>query len=633
MRKRIGLFFGEIDNNTNKLVMKIEENAKKADIDVFVFVNFGVFDSILSQYSEGEKSFYRLPDYSTFDGIIVYEGMMNIEGLEEEIYEHLLKNASCPVIYLTCSREGVYSIIYNDRADMKRITEHFIHDLGLKDVCHMSGRMELYDAQERFAGYKEAMEEAGLTVNPSMVYSGEYYTFKAKETLDHFYSSRGKYPEAIVCANDYMAVSIVEELKNRGIKVPDEVRVSGYDNIIMARTSNPPITSFETDIDAIAEAIFDIIGRLSKGEKVDPVTRLEAKMILRKSSEPELYGEPEQVDLSSQMQNLRTDFNGLEDVYFLNSALEVSFTEEEIFSSVDYYFYNTLATKAFVCLTDDVYDQSKRPVEKISDYTERVTLKRIFYADEKRNYDSPEYEFDLKEIIPEEYMLPNAGMYFVNSIHAGMKVFGYMVSIFPHGKRPNRYMQSYVGGLGRAIENFNIRNEFLDVEEMKKAYLHDTLTGLYNRKGFESNLLVLEDRARRHGLILSVASIDMDGLKYINDTFGHSEGDIALSEFASVLLGTLEEGEIAARYGGDEFAAILISNDPARHIRFEKVLEKNLNIFSKTSAHPYVIHASVGVVNTAEYPGVSTNACLKRADALMYEHKAAYKKAHGELPR
>ncbi len=633
MRKRIGLFFGEIVDSTNRMIVDLGRYAKKHDIDVYVFVNFGVFDSSLSQYSEGEKSFYKLPDYSTFDGIVIYEGMMNIDGIEDELYEYLRKKASCPIIYLKSVREGFYSIIYNDRQAMKDITSYLIKKYGIKDICHMAGRLELFDAKERLAGYKEAMEEAGIEVTPSMVYSGEYYTNKTKETLDFFYSSRGHYPEAIVCANDFMAVSILEELQERGIRVPEDVLVSGYDNIVPSQTCNPPLTTFETDFEGVARTIFDLIDQISDGKDVPQITHINDKMIIRQSTEKNEIIKEENVDFASQIADLRTDYHGLEYVFFLNSALEVSFSEEEMFGSVDHYFANTAALRSYVCLTEDAFDSKLRPAEKITDFTENVCLKRIFYTEENRHYDSPEYVFPVSELLPEEYLLSEPSVYFVNTIHAGMKVYGYIVSVFPEGRRPNRFLQSYAGGIGRAIENFNIRNEFLDVEEMKRAYLLDTLTGLYNRKGYESNLLILEDRARRHSLNLCVASIDMDGLKYINDTFGHSEGDVALSEFAGVLLATLEEGEIAARYGGDEFAAILISKDPVRHKRFEKKLEQNLQELAKASAHPYTIHASVGVINTSDYPDLTTQACLKKADELMYEHKVAYKASRGEVPR
>lgn len=634
MRNRIALFFGEIIESSYLQISKMRAYAKKADIDIFVFINYGVFDNSLSQYSEGERVFYRLPDYSTFDAIIVYEGMMNIEGIEDELYSYLRKRATCPVIYLKDVKEDFYSVLFNDRESIRNITSHLINKYHIRDICHMSGRMELYDAQERLKGYTEAMEEAGIEVTPSMVYSGEYYTNKTKETLDFFYSSRGHYPEAIVCANDHMAVSVIDELAKRGVKVPEDVLVTGFDNLLSSQTCTPSLTTFENDFDEVAKKIIELVSKLIKGETVDRISMVNNKLILRKSSERDIADDNDSKhDFYYQAKMLWQDAYGLENQFFLNSALETAFSEDEIFGSADHYYKYTAAIKTFVCLNEDAFDSAKRPADKMSDFSDNIVLKRIYYKDENKHYDSPEYTFPKEELIPEEYLSSEPDLYYVITIHSGLKVYGYSISIYDEDNRPNRFFQSYAGGIARAIENFNIRNEFLDVEEMRKAYLQDTLTGLYNRKGFESNLIILEDRAKRHSFNLSLVSIDMDGLKYINDTFGHSEGDVALSEFANVLLATLDEEEIAARYGGDEFAAILISKDPARHIRFEKKLEQNLKALAEASVHPYTIHASVGVVNVADYPELSTTACLKKADELMYAHKLEYKKSHPEITR
>lgn len=639
MRKRIALLFGEISSYTQKIVMQIKKYASMQDMDVFVFMNYGIYDSTLTLYLEGERAFYRLPDYSTFDAVIVYEAMMNIEGLEDELYQYLLKNAQCPVIYYRSVRDGIYCVIHDDKKAMKDITSYLIEKYNVSDICHMSGKMELYDAKERLAGYKEAMNEAGLEVTPSMVYSGEYFLEKGKETLDFFYSSRGRYPEAIVCANDHMAYSILEELSKRGVNVPEEVLVSGYDNELLSRISNPPLTTFEMDIDGVAKAMIDIVVKSINHEQINQVTLVDDKMIMRRSTERFHDKEYSLDDVMERIHELKEESYGLDNVFVLISLLETSFSEEEIFNSVNHFYKDTSAMRSYVCLSKDAFESDKTIKDEKSiasattAFADKVVLKRVYYADERRRFDAPEYEFDRKELLPEEYLDNKPGLYYVSVIHSGMKVFGYMVSVYAENMRPNRYLQAFTGGIARAIENFNIRSEFIDVEEMKRAYFYDTLTGLYNRKGYENNLVLLEDKAKSNNLNLSIASIDMDGLKYINDTYGHSEGDRALIEFSRVLSETLEKDEIAARYGGDEFSVILISKDPARHIRFEKKLEQELKRLSDGPDFLYPIHASVGVINTSEYPELSIAGCFKKADALMYEKKNEYKLLHEEFMR
>lgn len=627
MRKRIGLFLGEFLNYSRDLTLALHNILKDHDMDLFVFYNFGIYNNALFQYSEGEKSIIRLPDYNTFDGIIVEESMFNIDGMENELYEHLLKNASCPVVYIKSVKEHYPSILFADKQSMKEITNHMIKDLGLTDICHMAGRWNCEDTYSRLEGYKEAMEEAGLKVTDDMIYSGEYYILKAAETLDYYLKNHGHYPEAIVCANDYMAISLIDELTERGIRVPEDIKISGYDNIVQAKNQDIPLSSFDVDSTAVAVKVFELISAMNAGKDVEKLNYVNNKMVLRYSTDPDIP--KEEKDHTTEYRELNATFAGLETIFFMNTAYDSSFSEEAIFSVADAYFENSRALCSFVCLTDDAFNSMNRTAEQLGSYTDKMVLKRIFYGDSSKHYDAPEFTFNRKELLPDKYLADKPSIYFVNTIHAGMKVYGYLISLFKPGDHPNRFIQSYVGTMGKALENYNIRTQFIDIEQIKRAYLLDSLTGLYNRRGFESNVHLLEEKAERLNLYLSVASIDMDGLKYINDTFGHNEGDAALTEFANVLLASMESGEICARYGGDEFVALLLSEDPKRHERFIATLENNLNMLNSSNTKPYTIHASAGVVLKRDYPDQNLLGCMKKADEIMYSNKAAYKKITG----
>ena len=117
----------------------------------------------------------------------------------------------------------------------------------------------------------------------------------------------------------------------------------------------------------------------------------------------------------------------------------------------------------------------------------------------------------------------------------------------------------------------------------------------------------------------------MDNLKAINDIHGHSEGDFALSEIAKALQSSLNENEFCARFGGDEFCAVLISETYGRGDEFEKQIKSRLDEISLTSGKAFKLHASIGV---SELKGRDTShivTCMQEADEIMYAHKRAFK--------
>ena len=634
MRKRIAFFCGQIQREENypEFIDELSKEARRFDMDLFVMMNYGIFDHNIILYAEGEKTIFKIPDLDTFDGIIVEESMFHIEGLADELYEYLTANAHCPVVYLKSIREGFHSVLFSDKESMKDITRHFIKDHGFTRICHMAGRWDLQDAHERADGYMEAMEEAGLTVDDSMIFYGDYWKNKGKEAADHFIREGKELPQAIVCANDFMAVAISRELVSRGIRIPEDICVSGYDNVVEGQDFAVPITTFDADGRALAREAFALVMKLGKKEEVQKISYVKNRMILRNSCGCNMCSEG--TNLVRKINLLEEKHYGSNYVFFMINSFEVSFDEIDIFSRADFYFRYTRADKGYICLTTDAFDSNNRPVEKMSDYTDRMILKRVYFSDQSKRYRGPNKVFDRKLMLPEEELEENgATTYMVVSIHAQNKIYGYLVLVYTDDSFPNSFVQTYVGSLGSVIDNFNVRKLYMSVDEMRRVYLKDELTGIYNRRGFEQNLNILSDRAQRHDLYLSVVSLDMDNLKKINDTYGHAEGDAALSEFASVLLSILVDDEICARYGGDEFAAILISSDKERHLRFSDDLEKAFDDANKVLDKPYVLHASSGVICVNDHPKESIRSCVIMADKLMYENKKKYKASLGEAPR
>jgi diguanylate cyclase (GGDEF)-like protein/PAS domain S-box-containing protein len=154
--------------------------------------------------------------------------------------------------------------------------------------------------------------------------------------------------------------------------------------------------------------------------------------------------------------------------------------------------------------------------------------------------------------------------------------------------------------------------------ELENLSLVDDLTGLYNRRGFLALARHQSRLALRNRTAFSIAFLDLDGLKQINDTLGHRAGDLALVEAAGLLKACFRTSDILARIGGDEFAVFVAdANEKETTAR----IEERLYAHRITSDHPYQLSFSIGIVSSALQENPTIENLLTTADSLMYEQK------------
>lgn len=184
-----------------------------------------------------------------------------------------------------------------------------------------------------------------------------------------------------------------------------------------------------------------------------------------------------------------------------------------------------------------------------------------------------------------------------------------------------------LGGAGsRAIRDLLRRalqcatKQYVLQTELSNLALMDELTGLYNRRGF----LALAERqlklARRSGRSLLLFFIDVDGLKEVNDVFGHAEGDAALKCTAEALETTFRDSDVIARFGGDEFAALAIEASGQSEATIRERLTEFLNSSGRQGSD-YKFSVSLGAARFDPWNQTSLRDLIAEADQAMYEQK------------
>jgi len=157
--------------------------------------------------------------------------------------------------------------------------------------------------------------------------------------------------------------------------------------------------------------------------------------------------------------------------------------------------------------------------------------------------------------------------------------------------------------------------------EVQALALTDDLTTLYNRRGFFTLAAQQMKVATRTKHALSLIFIDLDGLKGINDRWGHQAGSQAIITAAHILTATFRDSDIIARFGGDEFVVLAMDSDVQDQDTVLRRLEAQRARHSELTNAPYQLSMSIGVAHcTVEQP-CSLDELLAQADAQMYAHK------------
>lgn len=185
----------------------------------------------------------------------------------------------------------------------------------------------------------------------------------------------------------------------------------------------------------------------------------------------------------------------------------------------------------------------------------------------------------------------------------------------------------YVVSLRDVTRNVRMREQLRALSDV------DPLTGLLNRRGFFEAAQRQVSLARRAKRNMTFLFVDLDGLKRINDTHGHLEGDQCLIEVANILRKTFRQPDILSRYGGDEFAVLAIEAMEGSSKKILDRLDKNLSAHNTHKRPDRRLSFSLGLAHFDPASPASVEQLIERADERMYENKNVKKRERERAAR
>jgi diguanylate cyclase (GGDEF)-like protein len=618
-RKTIGVFATQINQEFQKVLIRgISKKAKELGYNVAFFTNFLGYGEI--QYEVGERSIADLPVYQDLDGIVILPDTMYVEGFEQRILENIKKNSKCPVVSVRRKTDGFYNVLIKDDCVLDEIIRHFIVDHGYRRINFLTGPKSNQVAVDRLEAYRKILTEYNIPFEEERTYYGDFWKFMAKDAVNQWLSDPEKRPEAIICGNDYMAITVCNELAERGISVPEDIAVSGCDNIEITKDFNPSITTAGIPMYEMGMEAVNKIYLHNEGIMQDMNSYMNTVTMIRESCG--CANKENRRDTLIRRNRVIREMERKENAISNNAFMSVELTNIKTVEELDQKLVsltnmNENLSGFYMCLHKnwDLFGAGKmNAYSEIDEMTMEVGI---------RNGQSlKKVGFSKSELLPPVHDDLNPQIFFFNVLHYREIIFGYTAISFSGEEIYDPSYHGWIINVCNALENIRIHNELNRlVYRLEDMYIKDELTDLYNRRALEllGQKYLRQCVEEQSKLMLFTA--DMDKLKYINDNYGHANGDIAIRAVADALKYAAEDDEICMRVGGDEFVVIGMEYDDDKMEKFLKKFEGKLDRFNKEENHEYIVNVSYGWSIIKPNKLISIEDCLILADSKMYQLK------------
>jgi len=620
-RKTLGVFMNKADLNFQNTVQKVtRQRAREMGYDIFYFFTVGYRESS-NFYDEQEKGMFAFTPIEKLDGVLVTPDTYDMPGFRDALFNMLEKRATCPVVCVRDRLSKYDSFYTNDEVALRPLMKHLLEEHGFRKICFLAGYKEHPDSNSRLACYLDEMEKHGVPLPTNAIHHGSMWSRGIDKAYDFFYGDPDNWPEAVVCANDYMAHALVEELHKHGYKVPKDTVVTGFDDIAASKRSVPSLTTVGQDYVQMVSLAMDLLHeRIQLQEKGVVDFEYQHKGISGALAIRESCGcapRPDVVQLSEEVhrieqENREMGQREISQTYFaieLNSADSYEEVHETIFRKLEDI---PTVRDFYLCLFCD----EKGLAGNITPQVQLVSAIR-----DRQDAGMPMIRFDRNDLLPsiaERADEPQA--FYIHLLHQRHNTYGYTVMQFNGDATPSQFYLHWNIIVSIALRNLDYQGKLKALyEERRRSSITDALTGLNNRRGLTEQVEPIWQDMCRQGRTVCFISMDLDNLKPINDTFGHQGGDEALRTIAKAIRAAMPEEAVAARIGGDEYLIFVPDCDEDDAAAFQGRVAAYLAEYNQHSRFP--VGASVGTWVTRLAEGVTLEYCVNESDASLYKAK------------
>lgn len=554
-----------------------------------------------------EVAVFDMIPYDKVDVVVIMDEKIKSRETVQKIIDKSTSN-NVPSIIIDGEYDGVSIVNFDYAKGFEAVVRHVIEEHHVKRPHFMAGKRSSEYSNERIDVFKKVIAENGIEYDDSMLSYGDFWSLPSRAAANELLK-RDELPEAVICANDIMALNVCDVFNSAGVRVPEDVLVSGFDGMDEAFWSTPGITTAKCDGNVLAAAISEVVCRVLSGERN-----------LRKSIVPTFIAN-DSCGCPRCSQDLLTAISGLnnrfyhhqDDIHIMQaytSKIMGGSSTEEALS----HLRNPLTENMCIVVEQSCFNLENNYLFEDLEKGKKFVIYDSYVDDDCiKPYDSEGIVPHLEEIMDRGYpIIFNCLEYMGKS--PGFVCYSYpRFDLIDYSKTP-----SLTNFLGMALGGYVINRyqQYLR-EKIQIMYQHDALTGLLNRLAFRSKVEELREDPKNLGKKLIILLADLNGLKQINDNMGHASGDKAITLVAKALVASSPNDALVVRFGGDEMMSFILGEyDP------ESIISKMHDYLAEASKDlNFKVAASVGTHVTTFEKDTDMNKVIMLADEEMYKIK------------
>ena len=625
--KRIAVFICAISlENQQKNVRGILRAAKAEGLVVYIFTcHLNFMARVESQ--EGTYNIMRLPDLSHFDGAILMKNTIQYAPAAEEL-EKRIRASQIPCVSIDQELEGMRNVMVDNYRAQYEMVRHMVSSHGAGRLCFVAGYPGNPDGEERKRGFLDACRDFSIDEGNWEILDGNYSIDSGMVAAEQVLSRGKGLPDAFVCANDQMAIGVIERLRAEGVRVPEQVAVTGFDADEIGDAFHPMLTTVKKGQEEAGE----IAVRMLVGKEKESTVTLEGTLIPGESCgcvlENNLRVKALRGEYVAQSLLIRQTGD-----FIRNMSSDFAEAEclEEFYELLKHYIHVGDMKSCYLCLCDEKQvfhrtDASEVKRMDLSDVNTRYTETSSIPVAYRNGKFVEGCFFKTGLVLPELFEKEDAaGYYVVTPVSYRRCCFGYMVTADSEFPIQSDLFFSWIANVSIALEN--IRKHILMkelVDRLNEMWVYDAMTKLYNRGGFFRVADEYLEELKKKNASGFLIFLDLDGLKTVNDTLGHEMGDAYIRAMGEVLRAVKKPQDLAMRYGGDEFVLFGECEDREASEKLVCRIEEEMkhHVFGEQR---YVLSASIGCTFASFSDLKDLHLAIHEADQKMYALKRTKK--------